>query len=38
MIGSDLVRGTIDLVILGTLLAGPSYGYAMARIFESDRS
>lgn len=31
MIGSDLVRGSIDLVILSVLRAGPSYGYAIAR-------
>ncbi|MGO2110534.1 MAG: PadR family transcriptional regulator [Pseudoclavibacter sp.] len=31
MIGSDLVRGSIDLVILSVLLEGPSYGYAVGR-------
>lgn len=31
MIGSDLIRGSIDLVILSVLLQGPSYGYAIAK-------
>lgn len=31
MLSSDLVRSTIDLVILGVLTEGPSYGYAIAK-------
>ncbi|HIY67139.1 MAG TPA: PadR family transcriptional regulator [Candidatus Agrococcus pullicola] len=31
MLSSDLVRSTIDLVILSVLTEGPSYGYAIAK-------
>ena len=31
MLASDLVRSTIDLVILSVLSEGPSYGYAIAK-------
>lgn len=31
MLASDLVRSTIDLVILSVLSDGPSYGYAIAK-------
>ncbi|GGA67533.1 transcriptional regulator [Pseudoclavibacter endophyticus] len=38
MIGSDLIRGSLDLVILSVLLEGESYGYAIAkRIDERSR-
>lgn len=31
MLSSDLVRSTVDLVILSTLTEGPNYGYAIAK-------
>lgn len=34
MLSSDLVRSTIDLVILSVLDDGPSYGYAIAKRIE----
>lgn len=31
MISSDVIRGTIDLLIIDSLLDAPSYGYAISR-------
>ncbi|NLT25404.1 MAG: helix-turn-helix transcriptional regulator [Microbacteriaceae bacterium] len=31
MIGGDLIRGTIDLLVLDSLLDAPSYGYAVSK-------
>ena len=34
MIGSDIIRGAIDLLILGCLSEAPSYGYQISRDIE----
>lgn len=34
MIGSDMIRGYVDLLILDSLLDEPSYGYAVSRRIE----
>lgn len=34
MIGADLLRGTVDLLILDALLDEPSYGYAVSKRIE----
>lgn len=34
MIGPDLLRGTVDLLILGVLRDGESYGYAVSKRIE----
>ncbi|MDX1493373.1 MAG: PadR family transcriptional regulator [Longimicrobiales bacterium] len=35
MAGLDLLRGTLDLLILRSVSAGPKHGYAIARWIES---
>lgn len=35
MISSDLIRGTIDLLVLESVLDAPSYGYAISRRIEA---
>lgn len=34
MISSDVIRGTIDLLVLDSLLDAPSYGYAVSKRIE----
>lgn len=34
MIGADLLRGTVDLLILDVLREAPSYGYAISKRIE----
>src|SRR6185437_11977525 len=32
--GSDLLQGTLDMLVLRTLLLGPAHGYTIARLIE----
>ena len=34
MISSDVIRGYVDVLVLDSVLAGPSYGYAISKRIE----